>query len=90
MEALDRVRPKKPDWKDGDGLNEVMIVVLPVIGTVLGSMFGVLASNRLTNHRLLELEKKVDKHNEVITRTFILEEKVKVLNHRIEDLEKKP
>lgn len=49
----------------------------------------------LIEYRLKELEKKVDKHNEVITRTFNLEkanelqeEKIKVINHRLEDLER--
>lgn len=50
----------------------------------------------LLTYRLGELEKKVDKHNSVVERTFKLEEstalqeeKIKVINHRIEDLEKK-
>ena len=45
--------------------------------------------NALQTYRLEQLEKKVDKHNSVVERTFLLEEKVKVANHRIEDLEKK-
>lgn len=61
--------------------------LIPVIGTVLGSFFGVVASSRLTNHRLEQLEKKVEKHNSVIERTFRLEEQVKAANHRIADLE---
>lgn len=50
----------------------------------------------LIEYRLMELEKKVEKHNEVLTRTFKLEEatavqteQIKVINHRIEDLEEK-
>ena len=56
---------------------------------------GVMAANKLTNYRIEQLEKKVDKHNTVIERTFKLEEaqavlteQIKVANHRIEDLEK--
>lgn len=43
----------------------------------------------LMEYKLDELTKRVDKHNNVIERTFILEEKIKVANHRIEDLERK-
>ena len=49
----------------------------------------------LLDYRLSELEKKVDKHNHLVERTFRLEgdmevvhEQIKVANHRIEDLEK--
>ena len=42
----------------------------------------------LMEYRLEELTKKVEKHNSVVERTYILEEKMKVANHRIEDLEK--
>ena len=42
----------------------------------------------LMEYKLEELTKKVEKHNSVVERTYILEEKVKVANHRIEDLEK--
>lgn len=42
----------------------------------------------LMGYRLEELTKKVEKHNSVVERTYILEEKMKVANHRIEDLEK--
>lgn len=63
-------------------------LVINFLGIVIGTFGGILASSRLTNYRLEQLEKKVDKHNSVIERTFILEEKMKVANHRIEDLEK--
>lgn len=50
----------------------------------------------LITYRLEQLEKKVDKHNGVVERTYKLEEstalqeeKLKVINHRIEDLERK-
>ena len=50
----------------------------------------------LLEYRLLELEKKVDKHNNIIERTYELEKQsaviqndIKIANHRIDDLEKK-
>ena len=67
--------------------NEIIVAILALLGTALGTGGGILASSKLTNHRIEQLEKKVDKHNTVIERTYILEEKMKVANHRIDDLE---
>ena len=54
--------------------------------TTLAGSFG---GTQLTKYRIEQLEKKVEKHNSVVERTFLLEEKMKVANHRIEDLEGK-
>ncbi len=43
----------------------------------------------LMEYKIDELAKKVEKHNSVVERTFLLEEKLKIANHRIEDLERK-
>lgn len=73
---------------------EVFIALLSLAGTLLGSLFGILAANRLTNYRLGQLEEKVNKHNNVIERLFQLEQNVAVLDnrqrvseHRLRDLE---
>lgn len=42
----------------------------------------------LINYRLEQLEKKVDKHNQIVERMAIAEERLKVVNHRVDDLEK--
>ena len=55
--------------------------------TFLGTIITVLVGNSLTKWRIQELEKKVEKHNNVIERTALLEEKMKVSEHRIADLE---
>ncbi len=72
----------------------VTVAVISLFGTLGGSLLGVLASNRLTVYRLEQLEKKVEKHNNLVERTYRIEEeqevekeKFKVINHRIEDLE---
>lgn len=78
-------------------MSETIIVgILSFAGTVIGSLFGVLTANKLTNYRIEQLEKKVEKHNNVIERVYRLEqqnaveeEEIKVANHRIEDLERK-
>ena len=69
-------------------LNEgIWIALIGFVGTAIGTFGGILASAKLTNYRLSRLEEKVDKHNTVIERTFILEEQMKVANHRIAELE---
>lgn len=67
---------------------EIVIALLSLAGTLIGSLSGVLAANRLTNYRLAELEKKVEKHNAIVERTFRLEEMMKVANNRLNDLER--
>lgn len=74
----------------------IIVAVLGFAGTLVGSLFGVLAANKLTNYRIEQLEKKVEKHNNVIDRVYELErqnaveeEEIKVANHRIDDLERK-
>ena len=74
---------------------EVIVGLLSLTGTLIGSIAGIIASNKLTLYRIEQLEKKVDKHNNLIERTFKLEEnqaiiseQIKVANHRIADLEK--
>lgn len=68
--------------------SEIIVAIIAFFGTMVGTGGGIVVSSKLTNYRLEQLEKKVDKHNSVIERTYILEEKMKVANHRIEDLEK--
>lgn len=74
----------------------IIIALISLIGTLGGTFGGILATSKLTNYRIEQLEKKVDRHNSIIERTFrleendkLLEEKLKVANHRIDDLERK-
>lgn len=68
---------------------EVAVALIGLIGSSLGAFGGVVISAKLTQYRIEQLERKVDKHNNVIQRTFILEEQIKVANHRLKDLEEK-
>ena len=72
----------------------IIVALLGLTGSLIGSLLGVLASNKLTNYRIEQLERKVEKHNNLVERTYcleereaLLEEKLRVANHRIEDLE---
>ena len=76
-------------------MSDVIIVALiSFAGTVLGSLFGVITANKLSNYRIEQLEKKVEKHNNLIDRVYalekneaVIEEEISVANHRIKDLE---
>lgn len=75
-------------------LADIIIGALALIGTLGGAYLANKKTAALVVYRLEQLEKKVDKHNQVIERTFslekradVLEERVKVANHRIDDLE---
>jgi hypothetical protein len=69
--------------------NDIIVAVIAFCGTLAGTFGGIITSSRLTNHRLLALEKKVDKHNQLIERTYRLEERVAAADHRLDCLEKK-
>lgn len=75
-------------------MENIIIAALGFIGALAGTYFSNRKAQALMAYRLEELEKKVDKHNNLVERTYrleeqhaVLEEKVKVANHRIDDLE---
>ena len=65
---------------------EIIVAILGFAGTLAGSLLGVMAAGKLTQYRLQQLEEKVNKHNNVIERVFILEGKVTELQHDMRDL----
>lgn len=68
--------------------SEILVALLSLAGTLIGAFGGILTSSKLTSYRIQELENKVDKHNNFAQRIPIIEEKIKVINHRIDDLER--
>ena len=73
---------------------EILVTLLGLSGSAIGSLIGIFTNSRLVNYRIQQLEKKVSEHNNLVTRTYQLEqdnkvqdEKLKVMNHRIKDLE---
>lgn len=66
---------------------EIWVAVLSLVGTLLGSLLGILAANKLVNYRLEQLERKVDLHNNAVERLYIAEGKIVELQHSIEKLE---
>lgn len=74
--------------------DSIIVALIGLAGSGIGSILGVLVSSKLTIYRVEQLEKQMAKHNNLIERTYKLEErtelqeeKIKVANHRIDDLE---
>ena len=65
---------------------EIIVALLGLLGTLAGSFLGVLAASKLTNYRLQQLEEKVNKHNNLVERTYILEGQMLECQHDIKDL----
>lgn len=76
--------------------SDVITALIGLVGSGIGSVIGIICNTRLTAYRIKELEKKVDKHNTVVERTYkieerlsVIDEEIKVANHRISDLEER-
>lgn len=68
---------------------DIIVALIALLGTLGGSLGGILVSSKMTNYRLQQLENKVAEHNNFAKRMPVMEEQIKVINHRIEDLEKR-
>lgn len=64
-------------------IESIIVGVLSLTGTIIGSFGGM----RLMSYRIEQLEKKVDKHNNFAERMPVVEQRMKVCEHRIDDLE---
>lgn len=65
---------------------EIIVAVISLIGTLFGTFAGILTSTKLSNYRIDQLEKKVEKHNSVIERTAILERDMKTVWHELDEI----
>lgn len=73
---------------------EVIVALIGLGGSAFGSFVAALISNKVWQYRIEQLEKKVEKHNNLVERMYkleqqeeLVEERLKVANHRIDDLE---
>ena len=64
-------------------MSDIVIGVLSLCGTFIGTLGGILASNKLTNYRISQLETKVDKHNNLIDRMYDVEKRIALLEDDI-------
>jgi uncharacterized protein Yka (UPF0111/DUF47 family) len=72
----------------------VIVTIISFTGTLLGTLGGIVASAKLTLYRIEQLEKKVEKHNNLIERVYkieerttVAEEKIQTVEHRVDGLE---
>lgn len=65
----------------------IAVAALSLLGTFGGSLLGIRESNKIVELRLNDLEKKVDKHNNVLERMAIAERDIKSNCRRIDELE---
>ena len=68
--------------------NTIVVALISFAGTFAGTLGGIITSNKLTNYRIEQLEKKVEKHNKVVERVYALEKEEALIEQEIEDLKK--
>lgn len=66
---------------------EISIALISLLGTLIGTFGGITVSSKLTNYRIEQLEKKVDKHNQYGIKIPVLEQRILSCEHRIKNLE---
>ena len=67
-------------------MDSIVVAIIGCVGSLLGSLLGVMTSNKLTQYRIAQLEEKVSKHNSIVERTYKLEGAVTELQHDVRDL----
>lgn len=69
--------------------SEIVVALLALCGTIIGSLGGVVVSSKLVNYRLEQLEKRVGEHNNFAARIPALDERLDALDRRLKMLESK-
>ena len=67
---------------------EILVAGFSLVGTLVGSMAGIMTANKLTVYRIEQLEKKVEKHNNLAERMIIVEQSTKSAHHRLDEIVK--
>ena len=65
---------------------EIAVAICSLVGTLVGSLAGIMTANRLTNYRIEQLEEKVRKHNNLVERMIVVEQSTKSAHHRLDGL----
>ena len=66
--------------------NTIVIALISFAGTLFGTFGGIVTSQKLVNYRIEQLEKKVEKHNSIVERLAVLEQKTNAAFSRIDEL----
>lgn len=67
----------------------ILIALFSLIGTLVGTFGGIIAGAKLMNYRIQQLEKKVEKHNNVVERMYKAEGRIEELQHDVKDIKNK-
>lgn len=65
---------------------QIISAILSLVGTLVGTFGGILVAQKLLTYRIEQLEKKIEKHNGVVERTYVVEGQIKELQHEVADL----
>ena len=65
----------------------IIVALISFTGTLLGTAGGIIASSKLVNYRLEQLERKVEAHSKTTSQIPVIEEKIKTINRRIAKIE---
>lgn len=71
------------DW------TSIVVACVSALGAGGGSLYGIRKSSCLTDYKIDKLTEEVRKHNDFASRIPVIEERLEVVNHRLDDLEKK-
>lgn len=64
----------------------IIVGLLSLLGTLAGTFGGIITASKLTTYRIEQLEKKVEKHNSIVERTYKLEGRMDEAEHDIDAL----
>lgn len=67
----------------------IVSALVALVGTMIGTFGGIVTSGKLTNYRIEQLEKKVDAHNNFALKIPIIEERLKAMQNKINDIEER-
>lgn len=70
------------DW------TSVVVACVSALGAGGGSLYGIRKSSCLTDYKIDKLTEEVRKHNDFASRIPVIEERLEVVKHRLDDLEK--
>lgn len=65
---------------------EIAVAICSLLGTLVGSLAGIMTANKLSTYRIEQLEEKVKKHNNLMERMIIVEQSTKSAHHRLDVL----
>ena len=65
---------------------EIAVAICSLIGTLVGSLAGIMTASKMTTYRIEQLEEKVKKHNNLVERMIIVEQSTKSAHHRLDEL----